>query len=202
MLIDTTTTTNTTSTTTSTTITSTATTTTITSSTTTITYTLPSTCPVSIFGNQTLASFTNLPGNIYSNYTFTFTAISSPRTTLEFAVSSNHNSGWFLDNVSVRGLGGSNNTELVTNGDFSGNLTGWTLLCSMDCSVSSTQGQSLVMLTGCPLGSMAPCYYAECKSTYVYLMQSLATTIGTIYNLSFSICPASPSSDILFVFIA
>ncbi|CAF3939113.1 unnamed protein product [Adineta steineri] len=162
---------------------------------------LPSTCPVSISGNQTLASFTGLATNIYNNCTLTFTAISSPRTTLVFAVSSNTNNGWFLDNVSVRELGGSNDTELVTNGDFSGNLTGWTLLCSMDCA-ASTLGRSLVTLTGCPSGSIAPCYYAECKATYVYLMQSLATTIGTIYNLSFSIAPASTTSNDLIVFIA
>ncbi|CAF3725867.1 unnamed protein product [Adineta steineri] len=149
--------------TTSTTTTSTATTTiTTTTSTTTITYTLPSTCPVSISANQTLASFnfTGQVANVYKNYTLTFTAISSPMTTLIFAVSSSHNSGWFLSDVSVRKLSGSNNTELVTNGDFSGNLTGWTLLCSMDCG-PSTPGNSLVKLTGCPSGSIAPCYYAE-----------------------------------------
>ncbi|CAF1454718.1 unnamed protein product [Adineta steineri] len=164
-------------TTTSTTTTSTKTTTTTTTSTTTITYTLPSTCPVSISANQTLASFTGLSANSYSNYTLTFTAISSPRTTLGFAVAANNNNGWFLDNVSVRGLGGSNNTQLVTNGDFSGNLTGWTLLCSMSCSTPSTQGNSLVILTGCPSGSIAPCYYAELITIIISIWYS-ALDIG------------------------
>ncbi|CAF1336312.1 unnamed protein product, partial [Didymodactylos carnosus] len=147
---------------------------------TTATTTTPS-CGVGFFSGAILSlNVGNAPFGDYTNYTFSYIATGTT-TTLQFIF---HGGGplykWWLDSVSVKKLNTS--TEMLVNGGFeTGDLTGWTQFCYLNCSFWF----GIITNQGCAQGTY--CYMDYCTA-YDYLVQTFATTIGTTYILKFLLC--------------
>lgn len=91
-----------------------------------------------------------------------------------------------LDNVSVTTGGGPN---LLTNGNFEGGggsvPTGWTALNAFGAAAAGH------LRSGCGVGGSA-CWYDGSVQGYDGLNQSIATAIGTTYNVTFSLSDNGP----------
>lgn len=109
----------------------------------------------------------------YTEYTTSFTATSTA-TALTFGFREDP-SFWELDNVSVTTGGGPN---LVTNPGFESGSTGWTPLNNYGAAYAGFVSSS------CGVGGSA-CWYDGSVQAYDGLNQSIATTVGHLYSVSF-----------------
>ena len=116
----------------------------------------------------------------YTFYSYIVTAQSTGYTDLEFNFRSDLNASWHLDDVSLKGINGSNLTEVLVNGDFETHPLGWTGGCWQQCAVG-TYGS--VGSLNCHSGHL--CYFGGCQGAFDSLIQSVLLTAHVAYNLSF-----------------
>jgi hypothetical protein len=132
-----------------------------------------------ILQNITTSSLT------YTNYVYNFNPTSTSAT-LQLAFSKASGAGvWYLDDVSVQDVNTS--TEMLINGQFeTGNFSGWSQFCTGSCSgfLGSVQTGS------CYQGTY--CYETYCLNALIYLIQTITTTVGHSYVVSYFL-KSSPS---------
>lgn len=132
-------------------------------------------------------SGTTIPSG-YQTYIVDFTAAGAA-TNLSFALREDP-AFLFLTNVSVTQGGGPN---LVSNGDFSlgpvgaNQPTDWTYL--------NTFGASFAGVVSTSCGGPAFCYFDGAVQAYDGITQSIATTVGDVYTVSFDLMDDSGAAD-------
>jgi hypothetical protein len=133
-------------------------------------------CNGSFTQTTLLLNLTNANEFNFTQYTSTFTA-NSTQNTIVFAF--RHDTWfWFLDDVSV--IDTYNRSDLITDGGFEdfGTADNWNL-CSygyLEFNVSGTQFQAHSGLSS---------YMSGIAGSFEYLSQTLNTTVGRMYNVSF-----------------
>lgn len=124
-----------------------------------------------------LQSATTLP-TTYTRYVYTFQPTSASAT-IEFAMNKAAGAGvFYIDNVSVYDVDTS--TEKIINGGFeTGSLSGWTVSCLSSCTGSA----SLIQLGTGYQGTY--CYVNYCLTNLIHLSQTISTTVGHVYTVSY-----------------
>jgi hypothetical protein len=128
--------------------------------------------------NLVLYNYTVSGNGSYSLHSFNFTA-NTTSVTVTFSLKSTA-AYWFLGNISIIDVNA--NAQLIKNGDFeTGDLTDWNYCNPDPTSYSSNVGQngSSTPQSGQYLYFGAPNQYSDFPS------QTVPTTIGSLYTLSF-----------------
>ena len=120
----------------------------------------------------------------WTQYRYNFTAVSSSHIVM-FGFKNENNREYYFDSASVT-LVNASNIQLLTNPSFESSIsspTGWVVWCSSTC---SGYVGAIASGTNCYLGSgncfKVPCY---ASSGIEFLGQSIATTVGLVYTVSF-----------------
>jgi len=132
------------------------------------------TCPTPMFTWDRSNNCTK-PAASYIYYSCCYQAISN-QLTIEFLLREDV-SNWFIDDVSIT----QGNGELVINGGFESNLTGWT-------AISSAGNLAITPLSVQSIGSAhagSSYLYSEAKTTFDRVKQTVNVTQGQNVNISF-----------------
>lgn len=119
--------------------------------------------------------------SIWESISHDFTAVSDTSTII-FAIKTNSQQVWFVDNVSVVSHKNSATSLLINGGFDTGDFTGWSLTrCTAGCST----GADITRTSSC---FNSPCYRVPSSCyDYQFLRQTFYTTIGEKYLITFSI---------------
>jgi hypothetical protein len=116
----------------------------------------------------------------YQEQIYNYTALYTGIATLEFGFKAKSASlAWHLDDVSILDTTASN-IQMLVNGGFENNLTGWQVLCSSE----NCAGSGSFVFAGLT-HSGTYCYKGSCFGAYDFLHQSFSIVTGHIYMLSF-----------------
>jgi hypothetical protein len=118
--------------------------------------------------------------NNYSFHSYLVVAQSNGNAHLMFNFRGDPHASWYLDDVSLRSVNGSNSSELLIDGNFESFPIGWVAGCWGECS-AGTYG-SLIYLS---CRSNFRCYNSGCQGGYDSLTQSVSLSKNVAYNLSF-----------------
>jgi hypothetical protein len=104
-----------------------------------------------------------------------------------FTADGNRQNAWFLDDVSIVDVT-TPSSQLLQNPSFDNSttaLTGWTQYCTSTCPSVNDAGK----VTFGPNCTSTNCYVDHCYGGPVidFLSQTVSTTIGHVYTISFSI---------------
>ncbi|CAF0752378.1 unnamed protein product [Adineta steineri] len=132
----------------------------------------------------------------WTQYSQNFTATKTTHTLL-FGFETDGNRVYYLDTVSVANGTVGLASELLTNGNFESSavtLIAWTTWCESTCGVNNiyiTSGTDCFM-------SVGNCFTSWCSNgrpSFVFLGQSITTTIGQTYAVSYRLIQTGPSSS-------